>query len=107
QTIDLTQPFQFADASGRPVGTFLPEAKLRELIAERDSLRKELEDLRKALDEVTAERNDYRRGRISSLPPEEFTLTAEDLKDMEKNGYTMEQILADIESLDRPGTEHA
>ena len=36
-SINLTLPVQLTDASGT-VGTFLPEAKLRELLAERDSL---------------------------------------------------------------------
>ncbi len=35
--------------AGSTVGIFLPEAKLRELLAERDSLRQQLEDERRKL----------------------------------------------------------
>ena len=73
-SINLTLPLQLTDASGT-IGTFLPEAKLRELLAERDSLcsalaeaRQELERLREQAEEsqrlviaLKAERDDFER----------------------------------------------
>ncbi len=74
-SIHMTLPLQLTDASGT-VGTFLPEAKLRELIAERDALRTDLHEARQELDRLRlqaredqrqlsaleAEREDYHRG---------------------------------------------
>jgi SMC interacting uncharacterized protein involved in chromosome segregation len=125
-TINLTKPFQLQDATGAPVGTFLPEEALRELHRERDLLRTQLErlreeveplrrqadevqQLRSELDNVKAQRDEYRHTLFSLLPDEEWALTAEDLKEMEDNGCTMEQILAEFATeagQPRPATDH-
>ena len=59
-SINVTLPLQLTDASGT-VGTFLPETKLRELLAERDSLRAQLEEMKRELRAVQAERDQYNR----------------------------------------------
>jgi uncharacterized coiled-coil DUF342 family protein len=79
-SINLTLPLQLTDASGN-IGTFLPEAKLCELLAERDSLRsalhearQELERLRQQAEEsqrlvnaLKAERDDYERALTAAV----------------------------------------
>jgi chromosome segregation ATPase len=79
-SINLTFPLQLADASGT-VGTFLPEAKLRELTAERDDLHKELDNARhelgrsrqqaeeyeRQLNALKAERHDYERALTATV----------------------------------------
>ncbi|HEX5272482.1 MAG TPA: hypothetical protein VFW33_18420 [Gemmataceae bacterium] len=50
-TVDLGQGAELR-VGGSTVGVYLPEAKFRELVAERDALRRELEDVRRELEAV-------------------------------------------------------
>jgi hypothetical protein len=51
------------------VGTFLPEAKLRELIAERDALRSDLHEAQRELDRLRLQEREYQR-QLSALEAE-------------------------------------
>jgi hypothetical protein len=50
-SINLTLPLQLADDSGT-IGTFLSQDSLRELLAERDSLRSALDETRQELERL-------------------------------------------------------
>jgi uncharacterized coiled-coil DUF342 family protein len=67
-TIDLGQGAELRVA-GSTVGVFLPEAKHRELIAERDALRRELEEARRQLDGLRQQADEYQR-QVSALEAE-------------------------------------
>ncbi|MFL5240714.1 MAG: hypothetical protein ACJ8FY_01285 [Gemmataceae bacterium] len=88
-SINLTFPLQLTDASGT-VGTFLPETKLRELMAERDDLRKELENTRHELERALKKAEEYQR-LVSALKMERddyekaLTATVRDQFDFEEN----------------------
>ncbi len=65
-SINLTLPLQLTDASGT-IGTFLPEAKLRELLAERDSLRSSLQEARQELEQLHRLAEEVQRREVNAL----------------------------------------
>jgi len=96
---------------------FLPEAKLRELNAERDSLRRELEDARRQLEGLRQQADEYQR-QVRALEAErvgyEKALTAavrdrfdvmdEDkalalIAETEKNGVDFADVVREIEAI--------
>ena len=71
-TIDLGQGAELRIA-GSTVGVFVPEAKLRELIAERDTLRRELEDAKRQEEESRLRAEEYQH-RVTALETEQEAL---------------------------------
>src|SRR5579884_538620 len=98
-TVDLAQGAELC-VGGATVGVFLPEAKLRELNAERDSLRKEIEELRRQLAALRSERDQYAKSLTAVMrdldpidPATAETLIAE----AEKNGVDFGEAVRQIE----------
>ena len=52
-------------------------------------------------DRLVAEWNAYHHAALALMPLPECTLTGEDLEDMEKNGVTGEQLLAEVDEMIR------
>ncbi len=115
-TIDLGQGAELRVA-GSTVGVFLPEAKLRELIAERDALRGELEEakrqlgsLRQQADEsqrqvsaLKAERDDYEKA-LTAAVREQFDVMDEEkalalIAETERNGVDFADVVREIEAI--------
>jgi seryl-tRNA synthetase len=97
---ELVQGLELRDPTGSKLGVFVPEPVLRDLLAERDALRKQLAEEQARLREVEKERDAYMQS-IYHLTRKDFenhTFTEEDLREMEKNGVTGEQILREIEA---------
>ncbi|MFO0929034.1 MAG: hypothetical protein U0736_18765 [Gemmataceae bacterium] len=65
-TVDLTQGAEL-HVGGATVGVFLPEVKVRELHAERDALRQQVEALRQELAAVERERDQFRSSLLATL----------------------------------------
>ncbi len=122
-SINLTLPLQLADASGT-VGTFLPEAKLRELTAERDALRTDLQEAQHELDRLRlqekeyqrqlraleAEREDYHRA-LTATVRDQFPVIDDEtalalIADAETNGVDSAEVLRQVDAIcrsDPPG----
>jgi uncharacterized coiled-coil DUF342 family protein len=114
-SINLTLPLQLTDASGT-IGTFLPEAKLREVLAERDSLhsalheaRQELERLRQQAEEsqrlvnaLKAERDDYERA-LTAAVRNQFKFDEERalalVAEAETSGVDAAEVLRQVEAI--------
>jgi chromosome segregation ATPase len=114
-SINLTLPLQLADASGT-IGTFLPEAKLRELLAERDSLgsalqeaQKELERLRQQAEEtqrlvtaLMADRDDHEKA-LTAAVRDQFDFDEERslalLTEAETSGVDATEVLRQVEAI--------
>jgi hypothetical protein len=82
------------------------QEEYRRSIKELEKVRHEAEVLRRGIDEgkqlreelqrIKAERDDYRSALFSLLPKEDFTFAAEELREMEQRGFSMDQILAEM-----------
>ncbi|HJT78503.1 MAG TPA: hypothetical protein VJ739_14965 [Gemmataceae bacterium] len=112
-TVDLAQGAELS-VGGATVGVFLPEAKLRELNAERESLRKEVEELRRQLAALRSERDQYARSLTAVMrdlvpvisPAEAEALIAE----AEKDGVDFGEVVRQIEEMmggEERGESHA
>jgi len=114
-SINLTLPLQLTDASGA-IGTFLPEAKLREVLAERDSLRSALHEARQEFERVRqqaeesqrlvnalkAERDDYERA-LTAAVRNQFDFDEERalalVAEAERSGVDAAEVLRQVEAI--------
>ncbi len=102
-TVDLAQGAQLC-VGGATVGVFLPEAKLRELNAERESLRKEVEELRRQLAALRSERDQYARSLSAAmweLDPIDPATAEALIAEAEKDGVGFGEVVRQIEELMR------
>jgi len=118
QTFDFGQGAELRVA-GSTVGVFVPKAQLCELIAERDALRRELEEAKRQEEESRLRADEYQH-RATALEAEQealekaltaavrdqFPVMDEDkalalIADMEKNGVDSAEVLAEIEAICR------
>jgi hypothetical protein len=118
-TINLTEGAELRIA-GSPVGVFLPEAKLRELVEERDSLRQQLEDerrkaeslaqqseecqrLKMELNAVKKERDQYAKALTAAagklFPPIDEETAAALVAECETNGVDFAEVMREIEEI--------
>lgn len=98
--------FELRDAAGSTVGVFLPDQQLRDLLAERDALKKQVVELQSQL---AAERDEGARTRqerdayLESLHylarKDLVPWTAEDLADLRENGIPFEEVISGVEQL--------
>jgi hypothetical protein len=65
-TIDLAQGAEL-HVGGTTVGVFLPETKLRQLMEERDSLQRELDEAKRELAALRGERDRYARSLLAAM----------------------------------------
>jgi uncharacterized coiled-coil DUF342 family protein len=122
-TIDLGQGAELRVA-GSTVGVFLPEAKYRELVTERDALRRELEDARRQLETLQLQADEYARQVIAlkaerddcekaltAAVRDQFDVMDEEkalalIAETEKNGVDFADVVREIEAiLYKKGTE--
>jgi hypothetical protein len=110
--IDLETRLELRDASGTTLGVFVPEHVLRDLIEERNRLRTQIaenertarlnstppEQDRASAASIAAERDVY-LGALYALTRKEFEIDPTELAEMENNGLTIEQLLAEVERL--------
>ncbi len=89
--LNPNQILELRDASGQIVGFFTPEKAWKDLLAERDQLREELE-------KVKEERDNFRIS-VEALMQKKITFTAEELEDLQKNGLSFEQVMEEIQPI--------
>ena len=104
--INLDQKLELRDASGSTVGFVLPEQFLRDLLAERDALRKEVAELQEQLTalrdraaRVEAERDGYLESLHFLTRKDVVPFTEQELADLQKNGMPFDQIIPEIEQI--------
>jgi SMC interacting uncharacterized protein involved in chromosome segregation len=89
------EQLRLCDANGCVVGFFLSPAALEEMNAERERLIKEIGDLRKQLDEsqrrVALLELDWHS--MFRLLPKELQVTEEDIREIQRDPHTFEEIL--------------
>ncbi len=89
------EQLQLCDAKGRVVGVFLPPATLEQMNAERERLVKEIGELRKQLDEAQRQvallEQDWHS--MFRLLPKELQVTEEDIREIQRDPHTFEEIL--------------
>ncbi len=95
--VGFGQGLELRDASGRTLGVFLPDAVIKELIAERDALRKQVAEQQEKLATLKAERDSYRQTVYALWPKDVPLLTEEELDEMKRNGIPFRQIIEEIE----------
>ncbi len=61
-------------------------------------LRTRVEQLEKERKSLTAERDQYLRSLHALLPKPDFTFTEEELRDLERNGATLDELIKELES---------
>jgi hypothetical protein len=100
-TVDLTQGAEL-HVGGTSVGVFLPEAKLREMSEERDLLRRELDDAKRELAEVRAERDRCARSLLAAMwelhPIDEATCEAR-IAEAIQDGVDFGEVVRQIEEI--------
>jgi hypothetical protein len=113
---DPGQRIEIRDAAGRIVGYFMPapeytgrsengqqphsgngndsdwQGRCLDLTAERDKLRKEIASLQWEIDQ-------YKQALYALIPPPDIMMSAEELREIERDGVTFDQIFEDIEKL--------
>src|SRR5579884_1750676 len=89
------EQLQLCDAKGRVVGVFLSPATLEQMNAERERLVKEIGELRKQLDEAQRQvallEQDWHS--MFRLLPKELQVTEEDIREIQRDPHTFEEIL--------------
>jgi hypothetical protein len=95
------------DAQGARVGVVLPERELRELLAERDALRKEAADLRERLSRMQAERDEYCQALDVISEDKSLMFDRKELDQARKMGVTLDVILRDLDEPTSQGTTEA
>jgi predicted nucleic acid-binding Zn-ribbon protein len=89
------EQLQLCDANGRIVGVFLTPAALEQMNVERERLAKEVEELRKQLDEgqrqIALLEEDWHS--MFRLLPKELQVTEEDIREIQRDPHTFEEIL--------------
>jgi uncharacterized coiled-coil DUF342 family protein len=121
-TVDLGQGAELRVA-GSTVGVFLPEAKHRELLAERDALRRELEEARRQLESMRQQAAEHHRqvrvlqaeidsyGKaLTAAVRDQFPVMDDEkalalIAEAEKNGADGAEVLRQIETICRSGPE--
>ena len=97
--IGLDQKLEVRDASGAIVGFILSDQQTRDLLAERDALRKRVAELQAQTARLTAERDGYLES-LHFLTRKELTpLTEQELTELQKDGLPFEQLLPEIEQI--------
>ncbi len=108
-TIDLGQGAELRVA-GSTVGVFVPEAKLRQLIGERDTLKDELAEARRQISGLTIEIERYEKA-LTAAVRDQFDVMDEEtalahIADAEKNGVGFSDVIREIDAiLYKEGTE--
>jgi hypothetical protein len=94
-TLNNGEQLQLCDANGRVIGVFLTPAALEEINAERERSMKEISELRKQLDEsqrqVALLEQDWQS--MFRLLPKELQVTEEDIREIQRDPHTFEEIL--------------
>lgn len=94
-TLNNGEQLQLCDSKGRIVGVFLSPATLEQMNAERQRLLQEVEDLRKRLEEsqrqVALLQEDWQS--MFRLLPKELQVTEEDIREIQRDPHTFEEIL--------------
>lgn len=89
------EQLRLCDADGRIVGVFLAPATLEQMNAERERLAKEVEELRKRLDEAQQRmallEQDWHS--MFRLLPRELQVTEEDIREIQRDPHTFDEIL--------------
>jgi chorismate mutase len=95
---------ELRDDAGSTVGFFLPDRQLRELLAERDALMKQVAELQAQLAAERAEAAQIRKERDAYLETAHYLtrkdlvpFTAEELADIRENGIPFEEVIAEVE----------
>jgi chromosome segregation ATPase len=107
--VDLGQGAELRVA-GSTVGVFLPEAQFRELNAERDSLRRDLEDARRRADELQrqvraleAERDNYEKALTAAVRNQFDTMDEEKalalIAETERSGVDFADVVREVEAI--------
>ena len=93
------EQLQLCDAEGRIVGVFLSPETLGQMKNERERLAKEVEELRKKLDEAQREiallEEDWQS--MFRLLPKELQVTEEDIREIQRDPHTFEEIFREWE----------
>jgi alkylation response protein AidB-like acyl-CoA dehydrogenase len=100
------QNLEVCDASGTTVGFLVPERAFRDLLAEREALRRQVAELRqevlalRAQAEKVAREKDERIQTLRDLcrelvPP----ITAEELAEMKKDGISFARVVDEVEQI--------
>src|SRR5215210_205252 len=101
-TVDLTQGAEL-HVGGATVGVFLPETKLRELVAERDALRGELEEARRRIVTLEAECNRYSKALARAVqdqfPPLDDETALARIAEAESNGVDLAVVIREVEEI--------
>ncbi len=98
-SLNVSEGLFLHDAAGARVGVVLPERELRELLAERDALRKEVADLRDRLSRVQAERDEYRQALDVISEDKSLLFDRKELDQARKAGVTLDVLLRDLDGL--------
>src|SRR5207302_1855680 len=92
--------------NGEGADKLVPESQVRELQAEQDNLRRQLADLQEQFSRLQKERDDLKRERDGYLKSLQAALAAQvtpmtraELDDINRNGMTQEELLAEIDRL--------
>lgn len=97
--VSLDQRLEVRDASGATVGFILSDQQTRDLLADRDALRKRVAELQAQTARLTAERDGYLES-LHFLARKELTpLTEQELAELQKDGLPFEQLLPEIEQI--------
>jgi hypothetical protein len=106
-TVDLAQGAEL-HVGGTTVGVFLPETKLRQLTEERDSLKRELDDAKRELAALRAERDGYAKSLLAAIwelhPLDEATCAAR-IAEAQRDGLDFSEVVRQVEdiALGQPG----
>jgi hypothetical protein len=96
------QPLELREAKGPILGFFVPEKDFRELVGERDALRKELAELTALVEQLRQDRDNY--ARILEVWENEGVapLTRREVEGLEREGLPFAAVVAEIEMMIRP-----
>jgi hypothetical protein len=96
------QALEVREANGPVLGFFVPEKDFRELLQERDAMRKELLELKASNEQLQRERDNY--ARIVEVWEKEgiAPLTRREVENLEREGVPFATVVAEIEAVTRP-----
>jgi hypothetical protein len=95
------QALDVRDAKGAILGFFLPEKEYRELLSERDSLRKELTTLQENVEELRKERACYVRMLEAWEKEGVAPFTRIEVENLEREGLSFATVVSEIEAMMR------
>jgi predicted nucleic acid-binding Zn-ribbon protein len=103
---NLDQNLELRDPSGTPVGFFVPDRVFRDLLAERDDLRRqvavlrqEVLDLQAQVEKVAREKDERIRSLRDLCRELARPITAEELAEIKKDGIPFAQVVAEVEQI--------